>query len=118
MKRTIWIVFAVFFLFSVSVGAATLTGKYYLISMEIEGETFNDKLLTSVGFDLDDCYLEFLDSGKFILRIMDDVGEGIFKVDGKTITITGEGDFVDIAMIDGNKITLGDDEAIMIFEKR
>ena len=87
----------------------TLEGRYWLNSMEIEGEVYSWEELDGMGFDLNSWYIDFSDGEKCTVSADGDVGEGTFKVSGDTVTLTVDGDD-ETGAIDGDKITLTDEE--------
>ena len=123
MKKTIWVVLALL-LFLCAIGAvsgdenAALSGKYYLSSMELEGELFDEELLELLNFDLNDCYIEFLDGGKCIMHLDGKAIAGTYKADGETFTIIDDDGSVDDGVIEGNKVSLVGDDAKMTFTKK
>ena len=98
-------------------GSAAPTGKYFMTAMELEGEDIF-ALYTEMGLSADNLYIELLSGGKCKISMMDETGEGTFKVDGKTITISADGEEAFAGAIEGNKITLEEDGNKMVFEKK
>ena len=120
MKKAVCVLFTVLFLSGIAYGqnAAALSGKYYLSSMELEGYTLDAEMMALIGMKPDDCYIEFMANGKCVMRMDDDIGGGTFKVEGRTLTITDDEGTADKGVIDGNKVSIENDEVKMIFEKR
>jgi len=61
-------------------------------------------------------YLEFLKDGKCKMVFMGDSEEGTFKVDGKNISITFDGE-TQTGKINGNKIIIEADDVKVVFQK-
>jgi hypothetical protein len=82
----------------------TLTGKYKLTSMELDGEDFLADL-DEYGWEASDLYqLEFLSGGKCKVMSYGEEESVTFKVSGKTVKLDfGEGDVWD-GTIDGDKL--------------
>ena len=95
-----------------------LDGRYWLNSMESDGETYNlEAMAEEMGEDLEDLsnwYIEFSDGDKLKVNMAGESEEGTFKVSGDTVTLTIDGDD-QTGTIDGDKITLGfDDEDLKL----
>ena len=100
-------------------------GKYVLASIKMD-DADATPFLAMAGIKAEDLYLEFLSEGKFKGAIMGEEGEGTFKVDGTKLTITVEGDNMEL-VFEGNKVTLtqegdiatdGFNKMEMVFEKK
>ena len=96
---------------------STLTGKYYIVSMETKGETADVATLAEQGMDASVIYLEF-SSSKVTMFAFGETIEGTYKADGKNIEITTGDDTVK-GTLDGNKITinLGEGEVLVVEKK-
>lgn len=124
MKKTIIMLLMLVIGISMLVGCGgsttpTLSGKYYFVSMTADGETVTVEDMTAFGVNPDDLYLEFQAGGNFriVLSGISVTQTGTFTVDGKTVTLTVEGDSL-IGTIDGNRVTLENDGETMVFEKK
>ena len=72
-------------------------------------------------FDPDCMYIEFISGDKLVMALdMDELKEGVYKVDGNTISLTIDGHEM-TGTIDGNKIIIeGGEEGeymMLVFEK-
>jgi len=97
--------------------ATTLTGKYMLVSITAEGETHDEAALAAIGAD---SFMEFLDEGKCSFTFFGDAQEGMFTVDGSSVTVTIDGEGL-TGKVEGNKITFDapdGEEGSMVFEKK
>jgi len=103
-----------------------LSGKYVLTSMEMDGEDLS-AIYAEMGMSMESMYLEFKGGGKCTIAIMDEAGEGTFKVDGKTVTVSADGEELFKGTIEGNKIIVEEEEdpesagyssSKMVFEKK
>ena len=121
MKKTVYILFMVLFLTGISVywqNAADLSGKYYLSSMELDGYAMDEEMMSLMGINSTDCYIEFLANGKCLLCMNDDISEGEYKVDGKALSIIDDEGTTDFGEINGNIISISSDEFKMVFAKK
>lgn len=109
--------------------SSTVTGKYNMVvDAALLGEEFDEEtleIMRSLGMDLSKLgemvYIELLADGTFKM-IMDMFGEemneeGVYKIDGKTITLTIDGE-KQVGTIEGNRITIESDGQKMVFEKK
>ncbi|MCL1809634.1 MAG: copper amine oxidase N-terminal domain-containing protein [Clostridiales bacterium] len=109
---------------------SSLTGKYTLVSWEIDGEdwlTFFETLgeMANDGseFNREDIFIEFLGGGVFMgaMEANDDPMKGTFTVDGNTVTLNADGDAIK-GTVDGNKIIIEMEEEgtsmKMVFENK
>ena len=112
------------------------SGKYILTSMVQDGETLNvaeqmkelKEMYEEMGEEFNESdfesYLEFSGDEVTVYFGSESVSKGAFKMDGKNIEITSPEGEVLKAVVDGNKITVEnedeDDGSIisMIFEKK
>ena len=136
MKRFIAIVLICLFSFTLFAACGekdeVLSGKYFVTVYEIGGMDWlafiksMDEMADEIGEnnpDVDDLYVEFKDGGKIVFsaEIDEEPMEGTFKVDGKNITLTVDGEEMK-GIIDGNKITIEAEEdgttLKMVFEKK
>ena len=130
MKKSLAILLTLVLCVSVFAGCSggdtKLTGKYILVEMKGEGEDEEVNLSELKAmyemFEMEwvDPYIEFLDGGKFKMVFFDEVNEeGTYKVvdGGKAVEMTVDGE-TQKGTIDGKKISLGDDEMTMVFEKK
>jgi len=119
MKKTLAIILVILFGIALLTGCNSLSGRYTLISMDLDGEDITE-LFSILGIDINDIYLEFTSDGKFVMdmsAIYSGRTEGTYTVSGNTLTLTSNGDDV-IAIIQGSKIIIDDDDSQAIFEKR
>ena len=120
MKKTIALLLVLILCVSLLASCgASLSGKYYAISMDNGENTYSEAEIKE-QYD-GDVYLEFLKDGKCNM-VMGDSGtaEITFKVEGKNITLTNL-DYPDEPIsgtINGKKITLGNDDLTIVFEKK
>ena len=120
MKKTIAILLALTLcaaMLAACGGGKGLSGKYKLTSMTEDGVTVVESGFAEWGFSADEFYLEFLDGTKFKMVMIGETHEGTYKLDGKTLSLTVDGDKTE-AKIDGSKITLEESGSTMIFEKK
>ena len=121
MKKTVCILFTVLFLSSISAygqNATALSGRYNLSSMELDGFELDEEMIALMGINFADCYIEFFDNGKCLLRMEDDIDEGMYKVDGRTLTIIESDGTTNTAAIDGNSISIFIDYVKLIYVKK
>ena len=99
--------------------AAAIIGKYYLTSMDSDGEAISmDKLVEEGGLDPEEHYIEFKDGGILYVTLFDDSSEGTYTIDGNTLALTIDEE-TNNATIDGKKITLDfGDGGILYFEAK
>ena len=99
--------------------AAAVVGKYYLTSMESEGELITmDYLADEAGLDPNEHYMELKDGGVVYITLFDDESDGTFTINGNIISITIDEETND-ATLDGKKITLDfNDGGVMTFESK
>ena len=98
-------------------GDTKLSGKYYLSSMEEDGEVLNVSELADLGVDFSDTYLEF-SGDKITVCTYGESETCTYKIDGKNIEFTSDGETLK-GTIDGDKITLDvGDGTKMIYEKK
>ena len=132
MKRTL-AVFLVFMFVMSALPADDNTGgpsgKYSLAAWELNGmdmlafiKMMSEMADESKGGDPLDLYIEFQKNGKFIMAMGDgDSGEGMFRVDGKNVTLTYDGEELK-GILDGSKFTIeykeDDGEIKMVYEKK
>ena len=95
---------------------AGLTGKYYLTSVTEGDETMDASTLAELGLDISGFHIEFLDSNRFRIVTFDESEDGTYKLDGKSLTLSADGETID-ATIDNSTITLDAEGTIMVFEK-
>ena len=113
-----------------SAAGGSATGKYALVSMvDSEGNDWLEMLASMAAmfgeedesFDFSSLYLELKDGGKFVMSMMDEVQEGTYRINGKNITLTAEGEDIS-GTINGKKISLSAEEEgqsmTMVFEKK
>ena len=138
MKKALTLVLVLVFIATISIGfagcsggggnqassttvdpIAAVIGKYYLVSMESDGELITmDYLEAEAGLNPDEHYMELKDGGKVFITIFDDSSDGTFTVSGNTIAITLD-DETNNATLDGKKITVDfEDGGKFIFEGR
>ena len=131
MKRTIAVILVLMLGITIfaGCGGTKLSGKYNMVSMTSEGEEIviseyieqMKALYEEMEMDFDENemqgYIEFIDGEKCKVAVFGETGEGTYKLDGKNIEVTLDGETMK-GTVDGNKITLGDDEATMTFEKK
>ena len=105
---------------SVRLEAQSLSGRYYLYSMQIEDFLIDAGMMTELDLDMngETWYLEFLGGSRCIAHFGDDVKETTYRVDGRTIYFTENNGSVETGEIAGNRIVLGNDSVIMTFQIR
>ena len=83
----------------------SLSGKYVLAGMEIDGVDFFAQFMEA-GVAPEDIYiLEFLSGGKCKMIMYDEEDEGTYAVSGKSVSITIDDDSI-VGTIEGDRITL------------
>ena len=110
-------------------GGADVAGSYKLSEVSMAGMSVNlEDLATSLGKSMDDLVvdLELNSDGKFDFNLSDLdptlVMSGTYKASGKTVTMTTADNEVMVATIDGDKLTVTEEEegvtASMTFKKK
>ena len=113
---------AVFVTLSIVTSNKGIDGKYTLYQMEHDGQIISAKdikQMKKAGMDFDMFALQ-LKKGKCTLKFMGIPVEGTYKVSGKNITLSFQGDTTQ-GQISGKKITFeiveGNDRTILVFQK-
>ncbi|MCL2815731.1 MAG: hypothetical protein FWD23_14130 [Oscillospiraceae bacterium] len=121
MKKAISALMAVILVLSILAGCSgetKLTGKYICIDVTGgEDEMSWQDVKEMMGDEWSDPYIEFSDGGKLVMDWFGVSSDGTFKVDGKSVEITIDGD-TQKGTIDNNKITISDGDTKMVFEKK
>jgi len=101
-------------------GGSGLEGRYVLTSLTIDGED-QLEILEELGMDFSNVYLEFTGDGNFSMVFdamgVDETTTGTYELDGNNISMTSEGETLE-GQLDGDVITISDEESTMTFEKR
>lgn len=96
-----------------SSGSTSLEGKWGLSKMEVDGVNALSALdtaeeITGEKINLEDImYYEFTKDGKYMMVMtrMDQKEEGTYKLRGKKITLTSDGEDIE-GTVDGNTLTI------------
>jgi len=118
MKKILPIILILLLGVALLTGCNSLSGRYILISMELDGEEAIE-LFSVLGIDLNDIYIEFTSDGKFVMDmtvIYAGRTEGTYAVRGNIVTLTSNGDDV-TAIIDGNRVIIDEADNKAVFEK-
>ena len=99
-------------------GGASLSGKYSIVSMSQDGETYTAEMIEQNGISPESFNIEFKADGKCTISLPGDNEECTFKVKGKTLSVTDSDGEEITGTIDGKVITLSKDGMEMIFEKK
>jgi hypothetical protein len=97
-------------------------GKYVLDKMTIDGEDFDLKafaeLMDSSADDVANMFsMELKSGGKGTLTLGDDATEVTWKVDGKKLILTAEGETLECAY-DGKTVTIEEDGSTLVMKKK
>ena len=108
MKRTVTLllvlVIGVAMLMSCG-GGKGLTGKYKLVSLVLDGEELFT-MFKEAGTDMDSMYIEFLSAKDYKISVVDEYGDGTYKLNGNKLTLTNsDGEKMD-GTADANKVVL------------
>ena len=94
-------------------------GFYTIVSLGPDSDEVFE-LYESIGFDLNDFYIELRSGGIFRMAVFpedeDDITEGTYSINGTSITMDAEGEAITGTIEDG-RITLIEDDIEMVFEK-
>lgn len=96
-------------------GGSDITGKYILDSVETDGVTFKSNQLEDIGFA--DTYLELKSNGSAILTFVGESKDATYTVEGKTLSLTAEGDETYNMKIDGDTLIREMDDNTLNFKK-
>jgi len=98
-----------------------ISGTFYFVSMEQDGNTITAQDLERVGYSADDIIIELNADGTCSMTLLNDTGNGTYKLDGDKLEITIDGETVS-ATVDGDRIILQQDDGEstieIIFEKK
>ena len=99
-------------------GASSMEGKYVISSMMIGDDDYLEQMI-SMAEAMDEeinpedvMYFEFSGTDTVIMGSEDETITGTYKLDGKTLTLTADGE-EQIATVDGNSFTIEYDEGGM-----
>ena len=96
-------------------GGASIAGTWKLESIAQDGEKID---FASLGMDADYMVFVFDDKDKAEVSIGDEKESGTYSVNGNTVTVTIQGEGVDLKL-DGGKLTMSEDEGmVMTFAKQ
>ena len=122
MKKTVRVAIATMLVLAVSiccfVGCSSknkAVGKWNLVEMTVSGQTLNIEQLKSFGME-GDMYMELTEDGKVKFVMAGETMEGTYVAEGDSVTVTIE-DEPQTGKIEGNKLTIEQDGAGMVFEK-
>jgi len=129
MKKALALILVLLFCATMLTAQSVPTGKYILKSMIINGEDMLETFkeigeMLGVDFNLDGCYLEIQNAGKFkmVMSLMGEYEseEGTYTISGRTINFTAAYETI-IGTLQGNTITMtqkdGEDVTTMVFVK-
>lgn len=128
MKKTVSVLLAALMIFVMGAcsnggtagDSSSAVGTYKMKTITMEGETLDETLITAAGFDINDFKIELKDGGEFTMTMLAGEGSetvtGTWTVDGSKVSLTANGD-TEEATLDGNTLTIGDEDTKMTFEK-
>ena len=94
-------------------------GFYTIVSLGDDADEFLD-LYRSLGMDLNNFYIQLLAGGVFKMGVFpddeDDISEGTYVIDGTTITLQSDGEYLS-GTFEDNRISLNEDGIEMVFER-
>ena len=99
-------------------GEPTLSGTYSLVSLAIEGATYDLDQMTALGLDAASNKIDFKEDGTYTATLFEDSDSGTYKLSGPTLTMVDSGGVEMIGAIEGDRITISEDDNVMVLEKQ